>query len=199
MDLPVDIRLLIYGYIPLYLNFRVYKNKWGPGSLHPLLACSKQVRQEALPLASIVVSIEASLNVFGSNSPNSTNQGNTGFRDFAKQLSVWSLRDGENFVRNISRLHLNFMEYCDTCGTPCSAGKFAMFDIGFALNPSRGLFVEYYGGWHLNDFMRKEIERELTELELERKASGAPHGGVLIMLVAERLPKWKFLKHSARE
>jgi hypothetical protein len=203
LDLPVEIRLSIYGYVPLELELSVYKDRWTHGNIPSLLVCSKQIRQEALPLAGIEVTVESYLNIFESSLSDSTEEEDVVFQNFGKQLTRWSSQNGQSFVRTISRLRLVFSEYCSYCDSaPCCDGGVAEFAIGFAQTPDRGLFVEhsgppwYFGGSACLDVLTlEEIHREVAELELDRKAHGL-HDNALIVLVTERFPKWKFLNRS---
>jgi hypothetical protein len=166
MDLPMEIRLSIYGYIPLYLDLAVWTNGWRPSRIPSLLVCSRQVRKEALPLAGIQVSIRSSSAIFDAGCFNSALREKLVFRIFTKQLRRWSLQNGKLFVSNMSRLSLAFSGYCDHCErAPCCDGPIE-FDIRFTIHPARGLFVEHYDSSstfredvRADDIVRKEIDR----------------------------------------
>jgi hypothetical protein len=201
LDLPIDIRLHVYDYISLDLDLTVDTDRWEPGRVPPILGCSKQIRQEVLPMVGIELDLEAHIDVFKCGHLAPGNTANSTFRDFAKQLTHWSLGGGSEFVSNLSRISLTFEEMCETCRGPCSASPGIEFEIDFAYNSTQGLYVrgsgskyysaEGYWGCPAQDALSK-IKHEVATLDIERRTCGLG-GSALILLITKCLPKWKFL------
>jgi hypothetical protein len=202
MDLPSEVRLSIYQYIPLELCFTVYEQHWTPGSMPSLLSCCKQIRQEALPLASIRLEIEAYPDVFESAYHASDPERNWAFRNFGKQLYRWALWDGDEFVKSLSKLTLRFSEICDECDAcqgSCHVASDVAFEIEFVLRPSQGLIVRRCRPGHvleddgpLKPTVMEDIRKAISDLELQRRSCGL-YGEVFVMLISDCLPTWAFL------
>jgi hypothetical protein len=198
MDLPPEIRLSIYRYLPLKLCFAVYEHHWTPGSIPALLTSCKQIRKEALPLASLAISLEASLGVFRSGCDSPHLVGTWAMRNLGKQLHRWALCDGHEFVENLSKLHLNFAERCPSCEGPCRTDTEppTEFELEFNLHPDRGLTVRHCGPWQddrcLNPGTMEDVHKAVSDLELQRRSYGV-YGEIFVMLVSDGLPTWDFL------
>jgi hypothetical protein len=210
MDLPADIRLCIYRYVPLDLEISPrYKRI---SETPPLLACCKHVRREALPLASINLYLTSEhLDIFNDkyvptaqNATNGfTNREVNDFRDFRERLRLWAVKPGRAFVDVIRRLTIEFSQTCDCCDV-------VTFEMEFLLIPSQEVVRGCCEG---SVFLRNEsppwscrsenymvedkldnIDGALAELNSKRFEGGLS-GEVLVKLIVDALPFWNFLRN----
>jgi hypothetical protein len=212
MDLPADIRLYIYRYVDLDLNI----SSWSENlRVPPVLASCRQVRQEALPLASIKLSLESEhLDIFDNkNAPDADSDVNPllyhdviRFRKLRERLRPWAMKGGHSLVDGIRRLKIEYSQTCDAC-------DLLSFEMELLLIPGKGVVRGCCQGqvcrreafpslpWpdccQNDDFMvddkLHEIDGVLAEFNLQR-CEGGMSGKLIVALIVDALPYWKFLR-----
>jgi hypothetical protein len=218
MDLPVEVRLYIYRYVRLDLVVSPWSGKIG--KIPPLLACCRQVRQEALPLVSIALYLRSEhLDIFDGEPPPSADgvvQRNSIYRDMIRfqelreRLRLWLVREGNTLVSQIRRLKIEYAQTCDSC-------DLVSFGLELFLVPGQGLVRGCCNGeicvrnddsdlpwpdcYRNEEFMTDarlcDIDGALANFRLQR-GKDTMSGEVLIMLIVDALPCWTFLQNDRR-
>jgi hypothetical protein len=187
MDLPTEVRLRVFEYVPLDLHCEVDNgHEFSRSDVPALIACSRQVRRETLPLVGMTLEITSFANMFDGGA-NSTCDA------FKKQFRLWSLSNGSRIVKEMSRLTISYSADCDYYAE-------AQFELEFILNSGKGLvqqrcphFCETSeGGDYLTQEMLQEVGTQVADLEVQRRAQGM-HGEVFVLLITDAFEKWAFL------